>query len=148
MGVHGSCGGGERRGWAASHHTRLGHLLLELGDGVLQLLPCLALPVKLLLQFLPVALCLLQPLPQLRQLEGGGRGQVRVKTVGGLTVLHLTLLNGLNQKEIQSGFLKGFDLLIQILSDFNNNTSNLSRLKYYKHNKCSNHEQGQKAVHR
>lgn len=70
MGVRGSGARGERRRGAASHCARLGHLLLELGDGALQLFPRLPLPAQLLLQLLPVRLRLLQPLTQLRQLAG------------------------------------------------------------------------------
>lgn len=74
MGSGGSGGRGERRRGAPSHCARLGHLLLELADGALQLFPGLPLPAQLLLQLLPVRLCLLQPLTQLRQLWGQGEG--------------------------------------------------------------------------
>lgn len=59
MGNGGSGGRGEGRRGAASHRARLGHLLLELGDCALQLFPRLPLPAQLLLQLLPVRLCLL-----------------------------------------------------------------------------------------
>ena len=68
MGVRGSGGRGGRRRGAASHRARPGHLLLELGDCVLQLLPRLPLPAELLLQLLSVCLRPLQPLTELRQL--------------------------------------------------------------------------------
>lgn len=70
VGSGGSGGRGERRRGAPSHGARLGHLLLELADGALQLFPGLPLPAQLLLQLLPVRLRLLQPLTQLRQLWG------------------------------------------------------------------------------
>lgn len=74
MGRGGSGGRGERRRGAPSHGARLGHLLLELADGALQPFPGLPLPAQLLLQLLPVGLCLLQPLTQLRQLRGEEEG--------------------------------------------------------------------------
>lgn len=77
MGRGGSGGRGERRRGAPSHGARLGHLLLELADGALQLFPGLPLPAQLLLQLLSVGLRLLQPLTQLRQLGGGTEEDVR-----------------------------------------------------------------------
>lgn len=59
MGVRGSCGWGERGRGAASHHARLGHLLLEMADCALQIFSGLPLLAQLLLQLLPIRLRLL-----------------------------------------------------------------------------------------
>lgn len=58
MGVMGSCGRGERGRRAASHHARLGHLPLEMADCALQVFSGLPLLAQLLLQLLPIRLCL------------------------------------------------------------------------------------------
>lgn len=58
MGVRGSRGRGERRRGAASHHARLGHLLLEMADRALQAFSRLPLLAQLLLQLLSIRLCL------------------------------------------------------------------------------------------
>lgn len=75
MGVRGSVGGSGWGRWAGAggRGWRLAHLLLELHDHALQVLPRLPLPTQLLLQLLPLLLCLFQPLPQLRQLGRWGR---------------------------------------------------------------------------